>query len=209
MAANLWFPKAAREPGHPQAHGYSGHQEPGPKDGLVYHSAEGSIAVMRRIIRAPGEPSWTISNPKVGRPIQHYPRGTHIWANGSQGANVRFDACESEGMAGEPLNQNQTQNLIDLARWYKKEEGWHSFSRLITAWEHCEMTRFGAPPTACPSGRIPWDIIIPALEEDMTDTEVRTWLAVEALFLKAAGYAAVGEPLPKVLADQIHYLLHA
>lgn len=166
MTADQWCPFAAREPGHPQAHGYPGEQELAPKEGLVFHSAEGNLATMRRIIRAPGEPSWTLSNPKRGRLIQHYPRGTHIWANGSREANVRFDACESEGVEGEALTGSQAQNLIDLAAWYKKEEDWAEFKRLITAWEHREMTRFGASPTACPSGRIPWGIIIPGVEEE-------------------------------------------
>lgn len=209
MTADQWFPRAVREPGHPQAHGYPGEQEPGAKSGLVYHSAEGTIATMRRIIQALGEPSWTFSNPKRGRLIQHYARGTHTWANGSPEANVRFDACESEGVAGEPLTTSQAQNLVDLARWYKKEEDWEGFRRQVEAWEHYELERFGAAPTACPSNRIPWGIIIPAVEEDdMADNEVRSRLAVEALFLEAAAYAVRGEPLPRALADQIHYLLH-
>ncbi len=165
--SDRWFSKAVREPGHPSAHGYDGEAEPAPKAGLVDHSAEGPLSVMRRIIQAPGSPSWTFSNPKAGKLIQHYPRGTHIWANGSKMANVAFDACESEGMAGEALTDSQTQNLIDLGRWYVECEGWQGFRRQIEAWEHNEMTRFGAAPTACPSDRIPWDIIIPALEEDM------------------------------------------
>jgi hypothetical protein len=161
------MPGAVREPGHPLAHGYEGVAEPKAKRGLVYHSAEGGLFSMRRIIQAPGEPSWTFSNPKKGRLIQHYERGTNIWANGSLAANVSFDACESEGMAGEPLTESQVQNLIDLAKWYKKEEGWQDFKRQVQAWEHKEMTRFGAPYTECPSGRICWDIIIPAVEDAM------------------------------------------
>lgn len=204
-----WFPKAAREPGHPAAHGYWGVSEPGPKEGLLYHSAEGRLSVMRRIIQAPGEPSWTFSNPKWGRLIQHYPRGTHIWANGSRDANLRFDACESEGVAGEPLTESQVQNLIDLAKWYKREEGWLGFERWVQAWEHQEMTRFGAPATACPSNRIPWGTIIPAVEEDdMANEETRKqWAEVAAIFGRAAEYAAQGLALPDDLKAQITYLL--
>lgn len=35
------------------------------------------------------------------------------------------------------------------------------------------MTAFGSAATACPSGRIPWDVIIPAVaqEDDMTEEQ--------------------------------------
>ena len=47
-----------------------------------------------------------------------------------------------------------------------------------TLFEHHEMTAYGASPTACPSGRIPWAEIIPALEEDhmpLTDAD-KQWI---------------------------------
>jgi hypothetical protein len=205
-----WFAKAVREPGHPQAHGYPGIREPRDKRGLVYHSAEGPLSVMRRIILAPGPPSWTFSNPKVGRLIQHHERGTNIWANGSRDANLRFDACESEGVAGELLTVSQVANLIDLALWYVLEEGWAGFKRHQQAWEHKEMTRFGAPPTACPSDRIPWEIIIPAVEEepDMPQPTVADILRVLALLNEAAEAARFEVPMKPETKAALHYLLH-
>ncbi len=205
--SDRWFGKAVREPGHPLAHGYPGIREPREKRGLVYHSAEGNLATMRRIILAPGPPSWTFSNPKVGRLIQHHERGTNVWANGSVAANLPFDACESEGVAGEPLTESQTQNLIDLARWYVKEEGWPGFKRLQQAWEHNEMVRFGAPPTACPSDRIPWNAIIPALEEaPMPQPTVEQILKVLELVNKWAEALRFDEPLDEKDRAAIHWL---
>jgi hypothetical protein len=200
-----WFSKAVREPGHPRAHGYPGVAEPKTKRGLVYHSAEGPLFVMRRISQAPGPPSWTFSNPKRGRLIQHYERGTNIWANGELAPNVAFDACESEGKgAGDPLTESQVQNLIDLARWYKKEEGWQDFKRQVQAWEHNEMTRFGAPPTACPSGRIPWDIIIPAVEEDnMLDPAA---IRAAAIIREFATYVEHAQEIPADLKRRLAYI---
>ncbi len=201
-----WFAKAAREPGHPQAHGYEGIREPREKRGLVYHSAEGPLSVMRRIILAPAPPSWTFSNPKVGRLIQHYERGTNIWANGELDPNIRFDACESEGVAGEPLTDSQVQNLIELGHWYVKEEGWPGFKRQEQAWEHNEMTRYGAPPTACPSERIPWEIIIPAVEEeDMAATDEQL-LALLKIVNEWAEYARLGLPLKPETKAALHHL---
>jgi hypothetical protein len=161
---------------------------------------------MRDIILAPGPPSWTFSNPKVGRLIQHYERGTNIWANGELDPNIRFDACESEGVAGEPLTDSQVENLIDLAKWYVKEEDWSGFKRLVQAFEHKEMTRFGAPPTACPSDRIPWQIIIPAVEEepDMPDLEVRNRMTIEGILLEAAAWAVQGKPWPDRLKEKVN-----
>lgn len=161
MTADQWCPFAVREPGYPQAHGYRGEQEPGHKAGTVYHSAEGHISTMRAIIAQAGEPSWTFSNPKTGRLIQHYGVGSHTWANGSLGANVRYVSCESEGVAGEPLTDSQVQNLIDLTRWLKKRFGWTGLERGVELWEHRELAQ-----TACPSGRIPWATIIAGAQED-------------------------------------------
>jgi hypothetical protein len=206
--SDRWFAKAVREPGHPLAHGYEGVIEPKEKRGLVYHSAEGHLAVMRRIILAPGQPSWTFSNPKVGRLIQHYERGINIWANGELAPNVAFDACESEGVAGEPLTASQTQNLIDLACWYVKCEGWPHFKRLRQAWEHNEMTRFGAPPTACPSDRIPWDVIIPAVEERLvpepTTEDIQNLLR---LINEWAESVRLGVPLDPKTKAALQYVL--
>lgn len=161
-----WCPFAVREPGHPEAHGYRGEQEPGHKQGLCCHSAEGYLAHMREIIASPGSPSWTFTNPQRGPLIQHYPVGYHTWTNSWDGGpawpNVRYFSCESEGVAGDPLTESQVQNLIDLARWGKKRFGWVGRPRRNWLWEHNE---YGAP-TACPSGRIPWERIIAGLEEE-------------------------------------------
>ena len=35
-----------------------------------------------------------------------------------------------------------------------------------TLFEHCQMAEYGADPTACPSGRIPWEEIINMATQD-------------------------------------------
>lgn len=199
--SDRWFPNAVREPGHPEAHGYRGYAAVGPKRGIVYHDAGGNLATLRRISQAPGEPSFNFINPKRGRLIQCYPRGTHCWANGSLENNVRYDSCENEGVPGEPLTESQVDNLVHLSRWYKKEEGWEGFRRRIEAWEHRELH-----PTACPSDRIPWDIIIPAVEEetDMPDIELRNRLNIASIMEEAAAYAKRGEAWPDRLKAKVN-----
>lgn len=160
-----WASFAVRLDGPGNKHGYGG-DERALREGAVYHSMEGSIAVALRMLANPAlTKSWTFSNPKQGQLIQHYAVGKHAWANGSQESNEKFVACENEGVAGEPLTDSQVDNLVELTVWLYATQEWTTLTRLITCWEHQEMTRFGSRPTACPSGRIPWaDIIAQANE---------------------------------------------
>ena len=203
--SDRWFGKAAREPGHPQAQGYPGYADVGPKEGIVYHDAGGNLRTLRAISQAPGEPSFNFINPKVGRLIQCYPRGTHCWANGSLANNTRYDSCENEGVPGEPLTASQVQNLIDLSLWYVTCEGWEAFRRRIEAWEHREIH-----PTACPSDRIPWPVIIAAVEERlMPQPTVEDILKVMALFNEALECARLEVPLDPKKQAAIHWLTKA
>jgi hypothetical protein len=108
--------------------------------------------------------------------------GWHAWANGSRESNEKFVACENEGVAGEPLTQNQIDNLVELTVWLYTTQEWTDVSRLRELWEHREMMRFGSRATECPSGRIPWTIIIDSAKEiieggaDMTTYKLfHTW----------------------------------
>lgn len=127
--------------------------------------------------RAERPASWTVSNPKAGKSKQHYPLESVTWANGSPDANKRFVSIENEGKAGEPLTGNQVANLVaimgELATLCPQIL---PYERSTSVKEHNEMTAFGASPTACPSGRIPWAGIIAALEEDEMDAETKTRL---------------------------------
>jgi len=111
-----------------------------------------------------------------GKVVQHYPLTASCWASGSREANTRGVAFETEGGApgnvNEPLTVAQIAShvriLLDIAAWKGVEpEYWR---RPISEWdvkaslyEHNECSRFGSPPTACPSDRFPWDIIEIAL----------------------------------------------
>lgn len=121
-----------------------------------------------------------------GRVIQHYPFTASCWAAGSYEANTRFVSFENEGgydPPSEPLTAAQVDANVriirDLAAW----RGWTPrrptslHDKTATLYEHRECTRFGSAPTACPSGRIPWDVILARLsakseEDEMTDTEL-------------------------------------
>ena len=172
ITADGFFDWAHLQLGPEQKSGYPSIKDSNP-EGVVYHSAEGSAAaLLAALMDSNREASWTASNMKDGRFIQHYPVRRIVWTNGSKQANVKFRGVESEGVAGEPLTAAQTHNLIRCAQDMRDFFGWPGFLRNREAWEHRQMTAFGSSPTACPSGRIPWDIIIPAvnMEDDMAIT---------------------------------------
>ena len=150
-------------PGHKTSYGGD---ERALREGLVYHSMEGSLSVALRMLANPAlQKSWTFSNPKHGQLIQHYAVGKHTWANGSRESNEKFVSCENEGVAGEPLTQSQIDNLVELTVWAYTTQEWTTLTRRISMWEHKELQRFGSPATACPSDRIPWSIIIARAEK--------------------------------------------
>lgn len=159
-----WASFAVRLDGPAEKTGYGG-DERALREGAAYHSMEGSLSSgLRELANPARSASWTFSNPKQGQMIQHYAVGKHAWANGSRPANEKFVACENEGVAGEALTDSQVANLIELTVWLYTTQEWTTLTRLITLWEHNEMTRFGSAPTACPSDRIPWTTIISGAE---------------------------------------------
>ena len=161
-----WYPAATRRAG--PAWKTSGDRSE--TRGAVYHSVEGSLASAFAVLDGPREASWPLTNPKVGKMLQHYPLGKLCWH--ARGGNDWSLGVENEGRAGQPLTESQVQNLADFSAWLV-EEGWlpalaRGESGLKTLWEHNEVGAQASPPyvTACPSGRIPWAEIIRRAEEE-------------------------------------------
>jgi hypothetical protein len=115
-----------------------------------------------------------------GHVIQHYPFTVSCWASGSRYPNTHFIAFENEDVytAGHPdetipLTGPQVEANMRIIRELSAWKGWiprrPADAQDMTAnlLEHRECVRFGSAGTACPSGRIPWDIIINALEAPM------------------------------------------
>jgi hypothetical protein len=146
-------------------HGY-GNDDTHLHEGICAHSMEGSLAAAFGELDNPNrEASWTFSVAKNGDVYQHVDTDNIAWTNGSRNANKKFWGIEHEGIAGEPLTPAQEFATTALMEWLLSTYGLMP-KRGVTLWEHNEMTAFGATPTACPSNRIPWNTIIPALEED-------------------------------------------
>jgi hypothetical protein len=162
------YPNATWRPGPAEKQGYPGAGVRTGK-GAVLHSMEGSLAGgLGELDKPERRASWAFSNPKVGPLLQHYEAEAVTWHGGGIQANTQFIGIEHEGMAGQPLTENQIVNVVGLLRWLAEVEAWPGFVRFLTLWEHRDMTRFGSAPTACPSGRIPWERIIGDLEVPMS-----------------------------------------
>lgn len=171
---NGWLDWAIRLPG-PISHTNSGSNS---VKGVFMHSAEGYAGTLldpNSPYGYNGNHSWHLSNLMDGRVFQHYPFTARCWH--ATAANQEYIGVENEGDAPrEPsLNQLQVANarrfIAELSNW----KGWQprrpAFNGDInyTLWEHNEVVKIGGTPSLCPSGRIPWDLIL--AEEDMTPPE--------------------------------------
>ncbi len=160
-----WYPAAQRRDG--PAWKTSGNRSE--TRAAVYHSVEGSLASALAVLDGPRESSWHLTNPKVGKMLQHYRIGTLAWH--ARGGNDWSLGVENAGRAGQPLTESQVQNLADFSAWLTDEE-WLPYLSYIAAartlWEHNEVGAQASPPyiTECPSERIPWAEIIRRAEEE-------------------------------------------
>ncbi len=157
-------------------------QQPGPANkvwpetnaiaGVVFHSAVGSLQGVIDRVQGPDEVSVTAVVGFDGRFVQFYPVTASPWANGSHDTNKAYLGFEFEGgydgpdengvvhWITEPIYQAQVDAAIhilkDLAAYKAVPESF--WQRPATLIEHHEIF-----PTACPSGRIPWDVITAGL----------------------------------------------
>lgn len=178
--------------------------------GVAGHSAEGSYQGCLAVLDGPRQASWTLTFRKVGPPVQHYDLNAITWhcgRYGDAGGQVAGNGCllgvECEGKAGEPLTQNQVNELTAFLKWYWKvhELGEPSrpdkeqtfpylpIPRILDdeLWEHNEISS-----TDCPSGRIPWQTLI----EGMTmASQTEEW----AIYQK--GLEAEYQYIDRVLAE--------
>lgn len=195
-------------------HGYLGNVTHG-NQGLVIHSAEGSLAGLFSVLDGPRQASWHFSMTQDGRVFQHVDTASVAWTNGSYDSNTRFWGIECEGGGpgnfGEPLTEAQYQALVGVVRWLWEAHGltgWLTrYERQQTLWEHNEMTRFGAASTSCPSGRIPWTRLIADLEDDMPTIQE---LEGKIRQLEAAVFGHQNEhPFPDDRISSLHGLVSA
>ena len=212
--ADLWYPGARKWSGNPNVTGYTdsyaasvgyeGNGRFGPKRGSVNHSAEGTNwDVIHDLLLTK---SWTFT---IGydRVEQHHPWNVNCWHctdtddDGGIMGNFELVGKEHLGMAGQPLTPYQVQETIKLDRWLAAQNGRDTFRRFdgwepneAGVWVECEHNEVSNTHTACPSGRIPWPVIMAALQEDTMSQE-----QVDALNQRID---LLGAGLTKLASDQ-------
>lgn len=157
----LWYPDAERRPGPPN----KTYAAPNLIAGAVLHSMVGSLAgAMAELDRPSRDASWCFSITQAGMVLQHYPLTASTWHCGSQQWNTRLVGIEHEGgpihNPSEPLTPRQLAASVELVKWIALQGGWTpARTGKQTLFEHREVSPSNRP-TACPSGRIPWDAYV-------------------------------------------------
>jgi len=191
---DTWLPFAVRRPGPPSKQGYSlaPHRNLSEIEGEVKHSAEGGLnPLFGELDRLDRRASWHFSIGYDGVVYQHYPLEAITWHCGVAGdrsldtsliGNATLIGEEHEGGGpnhpGEPLTGVQERASIALSRAIREicpHVGAAPPALRQNLWEHNWLSQ-----TSCPSGRIPWDRILAALQEDepMKDEDKAWVLAV-------------------------------
>jgi N-acetylmuramoyl-L-alanine amidase len=139
--------------------------------GLAAHSAEGWESYLRGYANDQSRrASWNLSNLRSGVLLQHYPVFAQTWTSGAGWPNNNLVGMESEGIAGQPLNEAQIANVERVLRDLSVFTGRTDIQRIgqrtsapdgvLLIVEHREATRWGAAATECPSDRYPWGEIL-------------------------------------------------
>jgi len=162
-----FYPKAVYLPGPYNKQGYGPTCVRGGK-GSLCHSAEGELPGILARLDSTAEVSWQFTVLYSGVVLQHYPLSACCWHGGSWYVNTRWAGIEFEGRAGEALTAQQVAAAIDLLTWQAEQEGWGEIAhyKYSTLQEHNWFY-----PTACPSGRIPFDTIIGGIVANLTTKE--------------------------------------
>lgn len=180
-----WYPSAQILRGPASKSGFPGRA--GREDrGAVVHSAEGYRAGLEsRILDQGVALSWHFSVMMDGAVLQHYPIEVMCW-HARTPANYRYVGIECEGQAA--LAPAQLDALIKLLAWLSDADDWPLIARNVTLWEHNQFVA-----TLCPSGRIPWEVILSRLNVHVTPP-----MTVEAqlrAMIAAAFVLSIGRPI--------------
>lgn len=174
----IWRPGPAEKAGYFWPLGYSA-----PKRGEVKHSAEGYWPGLDSVLfDLNRRSSWhfTIGYDRVE---QHYDVDVNCWHGGDIGddggvrANIDTVGVEHLGRAGQPLTPYQVDETVRLSQWLVQTRGFTSAQRGSgPGWRLDEHNEVSDAYTSCPSGRIPWGLIVPRLnlpeEDDMAAIEI-------------------------------------
>ncbi len=157
-----------------------------PKKGEVKHDSTGPLAPTLGVLDTHPINSWHFTVDDSGI-YQHYPVDANCWHGNDTDpdddirANVDLvgveHTCPVFGVPT-PLSARQLMLTTQLSQWLMETRGYKTATRFSAffdhqAWLECEHNEVGNTPTACPSDRIPWGLIMPELDGAPTP---RTWV---------------------------------
>ena len=190
--ADLWMPGAEKVPGHPDKVGYQalGFGIKGPKKGDVKHSAEGWGEYLKFLVQTRlAIKSWHFSVLTDGTIWQHYPINVHCWHAGDTDddddvrANIELEGIEHEGLVGTTLTAEQVQATVEITKfcadYFDRDAIYSRFPIMPTdGWTLVEHNQVSNSYTACPSDRIPWDLVTEQLTtQEVDDMALAFWKA--------------------------------
>lgn len=157
-----------------------------PKRGEVKHDSVGPLDATLGVLDTHPINSWQFTVDDTGI-YQHYPVDANCWHGNDTDpdddvrANIDLVGVEHPREAGGmALTTMQLAYTTQLTAWLMETRGrghatrGKSMTRHGAEWLLAEHNEVGNTPTACPSGRIPWDAIMTAIEEAAMPE--RVWL---------------------------------
>jgi len=171
----MFYPNATWRAGPSEKRGYPGVTTNAAR-GVVCHSMVGYLAGAMARLDSADRASWHFSVLQNGTVLQHYNTADVTWHCGSREWNQKLIGIEHEGgydPVDEPLTVPQRDASVTLVRWLAREHGF-PLERQVSLWEHHEIAP-PSDPTACPSGRIPWEFYtteetdMPLTDQDKRD----------------------------------------
>lgn len=135
--------------------------------GAVLHSSEGTLNGALIQLRSTVKVSWHFTIDLNGKVYQHYDTTiecwhAHEWANANL-LGIEFPNLYTDGKPDHrPLTAEQVTAAVALLAWYFKLRNLKASRDMPgrTLWEHHEAD---PNPTECPSGRVPWPLILAGL----------------------------------------------
>jgi len=205
----LQYPGAIQAPGPADRQGYGAYPSPQNKEGFVLHSMEGSYSsAYGEMFNPTRQASWHFSVNKDGRVYQHYDPRAVAWHCGGPGdsnplsaaiGNVALIGIEHEGRVGEPLTTAQFNASVAVQRWcYSVLPTIKQPALRSSHWEHGWISG-----TSCPSGRIPWTMVLaatsttPVIPEE--DNYMRVFKTIDAG--RTSNYYSVGAGYKRHIND--------
>lgn len=191
--AEQWCPFAVRRPSAMGATAKRGYPDGvtgvakkdllnAPKRGEIKHDSTGPLSATLQVLDTHPINSWqfTVDEDQI---YQHYPVDANCWHGNDTDpdddvmANIELVGIEHTRPSSAvvtPLSQSQVELTTKLTAWLQETRERRIATRFggtfgpaaDNEWLLCEHNEVGNDPTACPSGRIPWDLILASLQGD-------------------------------------------